>query len=313
MTREPVILTHGGAGAPARHRDGTESAAELGHGILAAGGSALDAVIAATVALEDDPRFNAGTGSNLRLDGQTLEMDAAVMTDDGRSGAVANLAATKNPVLVAAKVRELTPHLLLAGEGALRFARRLGFPEHDAVTPKARARLLEARRGLRGELVDDEEFGAWMGRDLRALWNFEADCTIYDPDYDQRLGDTVGAVARDAEGRFAAAASTGGTLIMLRGRIGDTPLVGCGLYAGPDGAVTATGVGEEIVRRFLSRTVYDWMAGGMPPYEACQRGVELFPHEFGVGVLAVGHQGHGFASNREMPTGTAGGGHQSSS
>ncbi len=301
----PVILTHGGAGAPARFHDGTQRAAELGLERLRAGEPALDAVIAATVDLEDDPRFNAGTGSNLRLDGQTLEMDAAVMTDDGRSGAVANLARVKNPVLVAAAVRERTPHLLLAGEGALRFARRLGFADHDPVTPKARARLLEARRGLRGELVDDEEFGAWMGRDLRALWNFEADCTIYDPDYDQRLGDTVGAVARDESGRFAAASSTGGTLIMLRGRIGDTPLVGCGLYAGPAGAVTATGVGEEIVRRFLSRTVYDWIAAGVPAKEACQRGVALFPEEFGVGVLAVSQTGHGFASNREMPTGAA--------
>lgn len=302
---EPVILTHGGAGAPAHLRDGTQIAADRGLERLRSGGSALDAVLAATVILEDDPRFNAGTGSNLRLDGETLEMDAAVMTDDGRSGAVANLARVQNPVLVAAAVRERTPHLLLAGEGAQRFARRLGLPDYDPVTDKARNKVITARRGLRGEIDDDEEFGAWKDRDLRALWNFQADCTVYDPDYDQRLGDTVGAVARDGDGRFAAASSTGGTLIMLRGRIGDTPLIGCGLYAGPHGAATATGVGEEIVRRFLSRTVYDWMAAGVHPQEACARGVALFPELIGVGVLAVNATGHGHASNRDMPVGVA--------
>lgn len=301
----PIILTHGGAGAPASLKDGPQTAAEAGLARLLSGGGALDACVAATVVLEDDPRFNAGTGSNLRLDGQTLEMDAAVMTDDGRSGAVANLAAVRNPVLVAAEVRARTPHLLLAGEGALRFARRLGFPEYDPVTPKARNKLERARKGLRGELADDEEFGSWRGRDLRALWNFAADCTIYDPEYDQRLGDTVGAVARDGDGHFAAASSTGGTLVMLRGRIGDTPIIGCGLYAGPAGAATATGVGEEIVRRFLSKTVYDWIAAGLHPQEACRRGVALFPDEFGVGVLAVGKDGHGWASNRDMPVGEA--------
>lgn len=301
-----LILTHGGAGAPASLRDGPQAAADAGLSRLREGGGALDAALAAVVVLEDDPRFNAGTGSNLRLDGETLEMDAAVMTDDGRSGAVANLARVRNPVLVAAEVRARTPHLLLAGEGALRFARRLGFADYDPTTEKARRKVLEARRGLRGEINDDEEFGKWKDRDLRQLWNFASDCTIYDPDYDQRLGDTVGAVVRDAHGHFAAAASTGGTLVMLRGRIGDTPLIGCGLYAGPHGAVTATGVGEEIVRRFLCKTVYDWMAQGMLADEACRRGVALFPEEFGVGVLAVAPTSAAWVSNRDMPAGEAG-------
>ena len=301
----PVLLTHGGAGAPKTYQDGAQRAAEHGLGVLRGGAAALDGVIAATVMLEDDPRFNAGTGSNLRLDGETLEMDAAVMTSDGRSGAVANLAAVQNPVLVAAEVRARTPHLLLAGEGALRFARRLGFPAYDASTDKARAKILEARRGLRGEIDDDEEFGRWKDKDLRQLWNFAADCTIYNSEYDLKMGDTVGAVARDGQGGFAAASSTGGTLVMLRGRIGDSPLIGCGLYAGPHGAVTATGVGEEIVRRFLSKTVYDWIATGVPAQVACELGIALFPHETGVGILAVSATGHGVASNREMPAGVA--------
>ena len=300
-----VVLTHGGAGAPAALKDGPQAASDAALALLRGGADALTAAIEATVVLEDDPRFNAGTGSNMRLDGETLEMDAAVMSDDGRSGAVANLPAVQNPVRVAAEVRARTPHLLLAGEGALRFARRLGFPAYDAVTDKARRKVQEARRGLRGEIDDDEEFGKWKDKDLRALWNFSADCTIYNSEYDLKLGDTVGAVARDGEGHFAAAASTGGTLVMLRGRIGDTPLIGCGLYAGPHGAVTATGVGEEIVRRFLSLRVYEWMAQGLPAQEACERGLALFPDEFGVGVIAVGKDSHGVATNREMPAGVS--------
>jgi isoaspartyl peptidase/L-asparaginase-like protein (Ntn-hydrolase superfamily) len=258
----------------------------------------LAAAIAATMDLEDDPRFNAGTGSNFRLDGVTIEMDASVMTSDGRSGAVANLPAVKNPVPVAAEVRARTPHLLLAGAGALKFARKLGFAEHDPSTEKAKKKLAEAWRGVRGEIDDDEEYGWWQHVDLPSLWNFDRALS-------DSYGSTVGAVARAVDGTFAAAASTGGTLLMLRGRIGDTPLIGCGLYAGPHGAVTATGTGEEIVRRFLSLRVYEWMAAGVPAQEACARGIALFPDAIGVGVIAVGVDGEGIASNREMPSGRA--------
>src|SRR5204863_9005046 len=101
-------------------------AAEAARAVLAAGGEALAAALAATVVLEDDPRFNAGTGSNLRLDGRLIEMDASVMASDGRFGAVACVQRVKNPILVAARVME-TPHLLLVGEGATAFARRTGF------------------------------------------------------------------------------------------------------------------------------------------------------------------------------------------
>jgi isoaspartyl peptidase/L-asparaginase-like protein (Ntn-hydrolase superfamily) len=299
----PLVCTHGGAGAAPALIDGPQRAAERGLEALRNGADALEAVIAATVDLEDDPRFNAGTGSNLRLDGETIEMDAAVMTSDGLSGAVANLRGVRNPVRVAAAVRARTPHLLLAGDGALAFARRLGFEPWDPTTDRARRRLLDARRGLRGERRDDGELVRWRDRDVRALWNFDLPCTLDDPEHDPRLGDTVGAVARDADGRYAAASSTGGTLVMLRGRIGDSPLIGCGLYAGPHGAVTATGVGEEIVRRFLSLRVYEALAAGVPVEEACRRGVALFPDDVAVGVIAVAADGGAAASNRPMPVG----------
>lgn len=307
----PLILTHGGAGAPAKLVDGPQHAAERGLARLLAGASALDGVIEATVDLEDDPRFNAGTGSNLRLDGLTLEMDAAVMTDDGRSGAVACIQRVRNPVRVAAEVRARTPHRMLVGEGAIAFARRLGVPDYDPSTDKARAKIALAKRLLQGHYDpnDPDDRDDWeriKGMDLRKVWNFELGLEDWDPDYDFKAGDTVGAVARDAHGHFAAASSTGGTLVMLRGRVGDSPIFACGFYAGPAGAVTATGVGEEIVGKVLSKTIYDWMAAGVPAQAAVDRGLALFPHEVAVGVLAVGRADHGSGSNREMPVGVAG-------
>jgi beta-aspartyl-peptidase (threonine type) len=220
-----AIVTHGGAGADVALSDGTDRAADLGATLLNNSSSALDAVLAAVRDLEDDPRFNAGTGSNLRLDGESLEMDAAVMTSDGRSGAVANIKDVRNPIEIALAVRERTPHLLLAGEGALAFARKLGFPFHDPRTEAARQKIKELRKKVievKGRVPDEDELWRWRDVELAEVWNFAREL-------DACLGDTVGAVARDEKGGFAAAVSTGGTLLTLRGRVGDTPLIGCGL------------------------------------------------------------------------------------
>lgn len=290
-----VILTHGGVDSPLSTADGTQRAADLGK----ANDDAFAMAIAATCALEDDPRFNAGTGSNFRLDGETIQMDAAVMTSDGRSGAVACIERVRNPVLVAAAVRERTPHLLLVGPGATAFARRMGHADHDPGTPERHERLVRARALLAEKRFLAPEFDAWracIDRDgLKALWNFDGDYP----------GDTVGAVTRDDHGRFAAAASTGGTLFTLRGRVGDTPLIGCGLYAGPHGAVACTGVGEEIVRRFVARTVYDALARGEPAAAAIDSVLRDVPQQIPIGVIAVGARDHAIAANRPMPTGVA--------
>jgi L-asparaginase/beta-aspartyl-peptidase (threonine type) len=308
-----AILTHGGAGSPRTNSDGCEAAARAAQVILGSGGDALSAALAATVMLEDDPRFNAGTGSNLRLDGRTIEMDASVMTSDGKFGGVANIQRVKNPVLVAAKVRE-TPHLLIAGDGATAFARRLGFADFDPTTDAARRKYERAVAELRGKgdghYADDAK--VWRDIALDRVWNFGGEpfgAAKREEGAAQRSRirmpedegcDTVGAVVRDAHGRFAATASTGGTLYMLRGRVGDSPLMGCGVYAGPKGAVAATGIGEEIVRRFLSKTVYDWLADGMPAQIAAERGVALFPQEIDVGLLVIGEEDHAIAANRDM-------------
>src|SRR5207302_2003997 len=163
---------------------------------------------------------NAGTGSQIRIDGRTIQMDASVMDSRGRFGAVAAIESVKNPVKVARAVVG-TPHILLVGDGATRFARALGMPPYDPSTPRTRekARRLRRRLDARDPKLDEP----WRTFDWRRHWNFERG-----PDEH----DTVGVAVRTADGRFAAALSTGGTSITLRGRVGDVPILGAGIYAG---------------------------------------------------------------------------------
>ncbi|MGB9635785.1 MAG: isoaspartyl peptidase/L-asparaginase [Thermoplasmata archaeon] len=274
-----AIITHGGAGAGKEYTDGTKKAAEKGMEILKKGGNALDAVVEAIVVLEDDERFNAGTGSYAKLNGE-IEMDAALMDSNMQAGGVAAIKRVRNPIRVAKCVME-TPHVLLVGEGALDFARKMGFPDYDPMTEKARKKLLEVKEKLRsGDLPP------WAEKWKKFAY--------------PGLSGTVGAVAMDDANYFAAGSSTGGTSIMLPGRVGDSPLIGSGLYAGKHGAVTTTGIGEEIIKRVLCKSVYDKISRGMHPQKACEWGVSLFPNEISVGIIAVSKKGTGVASNREM-------------
>ncbi|MBI4231283.1 MAG: isoaspartyl peptidase/L-asparaginase [Planctomycetes bacterium] len=286
----PCVVAHGGAGSDARHRDGPAKACLLGLAALQGGENALEATVRAAVHLEDDPRFNAGTGSVIRLDGKTIEMDASCMTSDGKFGAVTLLRDVKNPILVARKVME-TPHRILGGEGALRFARAHGFKSHDPTHAEAR-REWERRRAQVADKPSTDS--PWDLAALRRHWNFATSMK-------DALGcDTIGAVARAADGTFAAANSTGGTSFTIQGRIGDSPVPGCGLYAGPAGAVATTGRGEEILREFLALRVYERIEQGMEPAQACQWGVERIDKKFAIGVIAVGRTSSGGACNRPM-------------
>jgi isoaspartyl peptidase/L-asparaginase-like protein (Ntn-hydrolase superfamily) len=294
----PVVVTHGGVGSGPALADGPRSAAARGLDTLLARG-ALDGAIAAVAALEDDPRFNAGTGANIRLDGRTIQMDAALMTGEGRFAAVAAIERVRNPVRVARAVMD-TPHLLLAGEGATRFAHRAGFEDVVPVSAEAEAKY-RARMRRQAEVLARTDTTVF---DWRAFWNFPGPMP---PDVLEwgRHGDTVGAVTRDAAGRFAAALSTGGTSITLYGRVGDVPVFGAGLYAGPAGAVACTGEGEQIIRRFLAHLTYDRMAKGMSAREAVRRAAAEFPVEWDVGLIAVDRHGWGVAANRAMAWGHA--------
>jgi len=277
MTR--IIVTHGGAGAGKEYTDGTKAAAEKGMEYLRSGKSALEAVIEAIVVLEDDVRFNAGTGSYAKLNGE-IEMDAALMDSNMNAGAVAAIRRVKNPIRVARAVMD-SPHVLLVGNGAIDFARACGFPDYDPMTEKARKKLEEVKEKLKtGDLPP------WAQK-----WkNF-----VY-----PGLTGTVGAVAMDDNTYFVAGSSTGGTSIMLPGRVGDSPQIGSGLYAGKHGAVTATGIGEEIIKRVLCKSIYDKIARGWHPQKACEFGIRQFPNEISVGVIAVSKKGAGVASNRDM-------------
>lgn len=273
-----IVLTHGGVGSPPDRIQGCDRAAEKGMAVLSDGGSAVDAAVEASVILEDDPAYNAGTGSRPRLNG-VCEMGASVMTSEGRIGAVAALAGVKNPIRVARMVMERTPHILLAGEGALSFARRMGFGYYNPLTEHRKVRLEEAI-----EQVRRGEREAHPG-----IAEYLEEC------------DTIGVVAVDESGLMAAANSTGGITLMLPGRVGDTPIPGAGLYAGPAGAVATTGVGEEIIRRMSARRIYDLMEKGAHPEEACRAEADAYPENIHFGAIAVSPNAPGWAANRSMP------------
>jgi beta-aspartyl-peptidase (threonine type) len=286
------IVAHGGVGASRDLDDGCEAAAEAGFRVLERGGSALEAVVAAAVVLEDDPRYNAGTGSVIRLDGKTIEMDASLMTSEGAIGAVAAIQFVKNPILVA---RDLlaTPHMILSGEGAVRFARLRGHPHHYDPPAKSIERHRQVVRMLKERNMDGFRPN-WREADVRALWNFQAE-------FAEVFGsDTIGAAAVDESGLFAVANSTGGATPMLLGRVGDTPILGAGFYAGPGGAVATTGIGEEIIRRQAARAVYDRIVQGETPQTACERVTAAFPREVLFGAIAISRRGVGIADNRQM-------------
>ncbi len=232
-----TIVTHGGAGrwTAARELDravaAVAAAARAGGHLLTVGETAVDAVVAAVAHLEDCPGLNAGTGSALTLDGRA-EMDAGVM--DGRdlsTGNVAALSRVRHPVHVARAVMALTDHVLLAGDGARRFARSLGFADYDPVTAESRERWAR----LREKVADGKASGLPRLPELLRQ-------------HPELGGDTVGAVALDRGGRLAAATSTGGIMLKLPGRVGDSPLPGAGTFADATCAVSATGLGELMVR-----------------------------------------------------------------
>ena len=286
----PAAVVHGGAGSLRVRMDGTDCAAAKAKEILKDSGSALDAALAAVVVLEDDPRFNAGTGANIRLDGKTIQMDAACMDGDtGAFGAVAAIERVKNPILVARKVMD-TPHILIVGEGATRFARAMGFPDYDPTCAENRARFQRVKAILMG--TEPGQVEAWKRYDWKKSWNFPTPLK-------EALGpsDTVGCVTRDAKGRFAAAISTGGTTITFYGRVGDVPMYGAGIYTGPKGAVACTGNGEDIVKRLVAKTTYDLLAKGFSAQRAVDRALATFPPTIDLGLVAIGPNSTGGGCN----------------
>jgi beta-aspartyl-peptidase (threonine type) len=263
-------VVHGGAGtrvdaAAAPILAGCRAAAEAGLRVLLAGGSALDAAQAATLVLEDDPQFNAGTGAALTQTGE-VELDASCMDGETlRAGAVACVRTLKNPVLAARLVCDRTPHLLLVGGGAEQFAHEQGLPVY------------------RNELLITEQ--------QRLRWHqlhAEAQRSGADP-LRKKLG-TVGACAVDARGHVAACTSTGGTVYKRPGRVGDTPIVGAGTFADDrEAAASATGLGEAILKVQLARAACLRVRSGLSPRAAAAEAVALLaePRVAGEGGVIV--------------------------
>jgi len=266
-----AIIVHGGCGdvAPSsipERLQAVEEAAQAGWKLLSRGGSAVDAVEAAVRVLEDNPLFNAGVGSALNSEGR-VEADAAIM--DGATlstGAVAAVTGIANPIHLARLVMDVGPHVLLVGRGAEQFARSRGIPKCDL------------------------EHMVTVPR--RQQW--------------EDAHGTVGASACDSFGRLAAATSTGGSFNKLPGRVGDSPIVGCGTYADERVGISCTGNGEQIIRITLARLVaflYQELGNAQ---EACNRALGQFDATFRgeVGIILVDHQGRAaLAKNsRDMPT-----------
>jgi L-asparaginase / beta-aspartyl-peptidase len=282
----PTVVAHAGALADPGHRDGPEAACRAGLAQLAAGGGPLAAAVTAVVVLEEDGRFNAGTGAVPRLDGATVEMDAACADGTGRFGAVAGVR-LRNPVLVARAVLG-TPHNLLAGAGAMRFAERLGLAAPHEPSPSGPASAARLRADF---LAGAPNVSGWTPDAMARLWNYPG----------QPPGcDTVGAIATDGRA-FAAAASTGGLSLSLQGRVSDVALVGCGIHAGAAGAVAATGYGEHLARTLASWQVHDAMAAGATAREAVEAYLATVPEGIPAGLVALGPGGAAAATNCTMP------------
>jgi len=284
----PALIVHGGAGARGLAEDQPERkrcmliAARKGADILRRGGTALNAVVAAVMTLEDHPLFNAGTGSLLTTDG-TVEMDASVMVatprqnrdaaDSLSAGAVAAVSKVRNPILLAQAVMRLTPHVMLVGEGADRFARQAGIAlcrNQDLITARARQQWLARRNQAE--------------RDAHASGH-----------------GTVGAAAVDCRGEIAAATSTGGYRGKLPGRVGDSAIVGAGTFADGSGGASATGHGEAIIIKGLCREAVRLMGVRDPSSIALQVIRELIaPRGVEAGIILVDRRGRiGYAHNAD--------------
>jgi beta-aspartyl-peptidase (threonine type) len=283
---KPAIIVHGGAWdipfeEQEPHRQGCAKAVEEGYSLLNQGKSALDAVEMAIRSMEDDPVFDAGRGSFLNADGE-VELDAVIMEgDELRTGAVAAVQHILHPITLARAVMERTQHCLLVGDGALRFAGTIGMG--TVQTP---------------ELLTCRELERWKA--IRAEKSFEQREVFEDEESRYVRRGTVGAVAIDKKGTIVAATSTGGTPNKLAGRVGDSPLVGCGNYADSRVAgVSATGWGESIMKVVLAKRVCDNVERGLQPYLAGKEAIDYLKGRVnglaGVIVLtSTGEMAHAF-------------------
>jgi beta-aspartyl-peptidase (threonine type) len=274
---KPIMVVHGGAGhwQPERSQPGivgVKKAATAGYDVLKNGGEAVDSVMEAVATMEDHGVFNAGYGSSLNIDKQ-VEMEASIMNGKTlQAGAAGLLRDIKNPVRLARIVMEETDHVFVVGEGAEKLAKLHNLPRRNPITE------------LRLRYYEDQKKALLEGRfELPRL----AELVKKHPEL--FCLETVGAVALDKNGNVAAATSTGGFPLKLPGRIGDSPIIGCGTYADNQaGACSATGVGEIAMRLVLAKTVCNHMESGKSGQEAVELAIRLVNKRLPAGYNAMG-------------------------
>ncbi len=231
--------------------------------ILGKGGRALDAVEAGVRVTEDSINCCVGLGANPDRDG-IVTLDASIMDENGNAGSVAAIERIKHPISVARAVMEKTPHVMLVGEGAQMFAVSQGFPlEEQKLSPDAERsykQWLEKSDYKPVINIENSHSSAFApGRLPNGEWNH----------------DTIGMVALDAAGNLSGSCTTSGMGFKMRGRVGDSPIIGAGLFVDNEiGAATATGLGEEVIKICGTHLVVEYMRMGFAPAEACKKAVE---------------------------------------
>lgn len=245
---------------------------ETAYKILHDGGSVLDAVEKSIRIVEEDPKITSvGRGGYPDRDGH-LTLDACIMDEKGNAGSVVFLEHIMHPISVARKVMEKTPHVMLAGEGALQFAVEQGFTKEDLLTSEAK-----------------KAYQDWLK------------ASSYNPPLNEKNHDTLGLIVMDVKRNLAGGCSTSGAAWKMRGRVGDSPLIGAGLYVDNEvGAATSTGLGETVIKIAGSFLIVELMRSGKSPQEACQIAVERLIHKqpqyknidnFLAGFIAINKEG----------------------
>jgi len=243
---------------------------KVGYEILAKGGSALDAVEKGVVVVENDPtNQTVGIGGFPDREGN-VTLDACIMKGNGACGSVAFLQEIKNPISVARKVMEETPHIMLVGTGAKKFAIEQGFKTENLLTAKTK-----------------EDYLNWLKT------------SDYTPEINIENHDTISTLALDANGKIAGACTTSGAAWKMHGRVGDSPLIGAGLFVDEEaGAAAATGLGEAVIRTAGSAMVVEAMRNGLSPFDACKEVVDRIRRkhktlkDLQVGFLALDMNGN---------------------
>ena len=267
VTNSPIILSTWNHGIPAN---------KAAMDVLNDNGTALDAVEAGVRVTEADPSSQSvGLGGRPDQDGH-VTLDACIMNSDGNAGSVAFLRDIKHPISVARKVMEQTDHVMLVGEGAKRFALENGFKEENLLTDKSKEEWMQWKR-------DNSIKDSWGPNDEH---------------------DTISTLARDNKGNLSGACTTSGLAYKLHGRVGDSPIIGAGMFVDNEiGAVGATGKGEEVIKTCGSFLVVELMRQGYSAMDACEEAVKRIirkqsgKSDFQIGYIALRKDGQvGFSA-----------------